>query len=107
MERHEEKRPYSAAGTEHTAYIQLNHCPPAPNKGKRPSAKTGKSSQQHLDADLESYHQAHEPVLPYEEEPPSSAPDVEMNAPVVAGASSNLQDESTMHVDHELDDLYE
>ncbi|KIJ53242.1 hypothetical protein M422DRAFT_242371 [Sphaerobolus stellatus SS14] len=70
-------------------------------------AKTGQSSQQHSDVDLESYHQAHEPMLPYEEEPPSSVPDMEMNAPVVAGANGTLPDESTMNIDHELNDLYD
>ncbi|KIJ51956.1 hypothetical protein M422DRAFT_243528 [Sphaerobolus stellatus SS14] len=122
MQRYEEKRPYSAAGMERAAYMQLHQCPPAPNKGKQPvtgslqsrlsahalqSAKTGESSQQHLDMDLDSYYQAREPVLPYEEEPPSGVHDVEMNAPVVAGANSTLPDESTMNIDHELDDLYE
>ncbi|KIJ41863.1 hypothetical protein M422DRAFT_255191 [Sphaerobolus stellatus SS14] len=61
MERDDEKQLYSAAGMEHTAYMQLHHRTPAPNKGKRPltgslqsrlmahapqPAKTGESSQQ-------------------------------------------------------------
>ncbi|KIJ47321.1 hypothetical protein M422DRAFT_249170 [Sphaerobolus stellatus SS14] len=122
MERHEEKRPCSAAGTECAAYMQLNQCPPAPNKGKRPvtgslqsrlsvhaptPAKTGESSQQWLDADLDSYNQVHELALPYNEGPPSGTPDVEMHVPVVTGTSSTLPNESTMNVDQELDDLYE
>ncbi|KIJ57332.1 hypothetical protein M422DRAFT_238926 [Sphaerobolus stellatus SS14] len=99
----------------------LHQSTPAPNKGKKPLigpiqsrtasharqlAKTRESSQQRLDVDLDVYNQSHDPVLPYDEEPPSSAPDVEMSAPVMTGASSTLQDESAMNLDHELDDLY-
>ncbi|KIJ33404.1 hypothetical protein M422DRAFT_264670 [Sphaerobolus stellatus SS14] len=40
--------------------------------------------QQRLDVDLDSYNQAHEPVLPYDEVPPSSTPDVEMEVPAVS-----------------------
>ncbi|KIJ52107.1 hypothetical protein M422DRAFT_243699 [Sphaerobolus stellatus SS14] len=122
MERDDEKRPYSTAGMEHTAYMQLHQRAPAPNKGKRPltgslqsrltahnpqPAKTGESSQQQLDLELDAYHQSCELALPYEEELPHSAPDVEMSAPVITGASSTLYDESTMNIDHELDDLYD
>ncbi|KIJ40863.1 hypothetical protein M422DRAFT_256024 [Sphaerobolus stellatus SS14] len=70
-------------------------------------AKTGESSQQHLDTDLDSYHQACEPVLPYDEVPPSGTLDVEMDVPAVSGTSGTLPNESTMNVDQELDDLYE
>ncbi|KIJ56281.1 hypothetical protein M422DRAFT_239500 [Sphaerobolus stellatus SS14] len=70
-------------------------------------AKTGESSQQHLDADLDSYHQAQEPVLSYDEVPPSGTPDVEMEVPATAGTSGTLPSESTMNVDQELDDLYQ
>ncbi|KIJ54272.1 hypothetical protein M422DRAFT_241520 [Sphaerobolus stellatus SS14] len=88
---HEEKQPCSGAGSEHAAYMHLNQCLPAPNKGKQPvtgslqsrialhaptPAKTGESSQQWLDVDLDSYNQVREPVLPYEEAPPCSNPDV-------------------------------
>ncbi|KIJ28412.1 hypothetical protein M422DRAFT_270271 [Sphaerobolus stellatus SS14] len=97
MERHEEKRPCSTTGTERAAYMQLNQRSPAPHKG----------SQQQLDTDLDSYHQMHELILPYEEGPPSGVPDVEMHVPAVAGTSGTLPNESTMNVDHELDDLYE
>ncbi|KIJ55687.1 hypothetical protein M422DRAFT_240307 [Sphaerobolus stellatus SS14] len=122
MERHEEKQPCSTTGTEHAAYMQLNQCSPAPNKGKQPVtgslqsclsvhaptlAKTGESSQQRLDADLDSYNQAHEPALPYNEGPPSGTPDMEMHVPVVTGTSGTLPNESTTNVDQELDDLYE
>ncbi|KIJ52126.1 hypothetical protein M422DRAFT_243721 [Sphaerobolus stellatus SS14] len=122
MERDDEKWSYSTAGMEHAAYMQLHHHPPTPNKGKRPMtgslqsqltahalqpAKTGESSQQRLDVDLDVYHQAREPVLPYDEEPPHGVPDVEMSTPVVTGASSTLHDESTMNIDHELHDLYD
>ncbi|KIJ53271.1 hypothetical protein M422DRAFT_242406 [Sphaerobolus stellatus SS14] len=122
MERDDEKRPFSAAGLERAAYMQLHQGVPAPNKGKEPltgpiqsrptahtrqPAKTGESSQQRLDADLDAYNQSHDPVLPYEEEPPRGAPDVEMSAPVSTGASCTLPDESAMNLDHELDDLYE
>ncbi|KIJ51141.1 hypothetical protein M422DRAFT_244325 [Sphaerobolus stellatus SS14] len=70
-------------------------------------AKTGESSQQQLNVDLDLYHQACEPILPYEEGPPSSVPDVEMHVPAVAGTSGTLPNESIMNVDQELDDLYE
>ncbi|KIJ49867.1 hypothetical protein M422DRAFT_246232 [Sphaerobolus stellatus SS14] len=52
----------------------------------RQPAKASESSQLRLDIDLDAYNQACDPVLPYEEEPPSSVPDVEMSAPVVTGA---------------------
>ncbi|KIJ29487.1 hypothetical protein M422DRAFT_269146 [Sphaerobolus stellatus SS14] len=68
--------------------------------------QTGESSQQRLDADLDSYNQVREPVLPYDEAPPSDTPDMEMDVPAVAGTSSTLHNESTMNVDPELDDLY-
>ncbi|KIJ43779.1 hypothetical protein M422DRAFT_253034 [Sphaerobolus stellatus SS14] len=70
-------------------------------------AKTGESSQQHLDADLDSYHQAWEPVLSYDEVLPSGTPDVEMEVPATAGTSGTLPSESTMNVVQELDDLYQ
>ncbi|KIJ47524.1 hypothetical protein M422DRAFT_248959 [Sphaerobolus stellatus SS14] len=70
-------------------------------------AKTGESSQQRLDADLDSYHQVHEPVLPYDEVPPSGTPNVEMDVRTISGTSSTLPNESTMNVDQELDDLYQ
>ncbi|KIJ48014.1 hypothetical protein M422DRAFT_248165 [Sphaerobolus stellatus SS14] len=118
----EEKRPMSAAGVERAAYMLLHQSAPAPNKGKKPltgtsqskpsahtlqPAKLRQSSHQRLDADLEAYHKQCEPVLPYSDEPPSGEPDVEMHAPTAVGAHSTLPDESTMNIDHELDDLYE
>ncbi|KIJ40424.1 hypothetical protein M422DRAFT_256658 [Sphaerobolus stellatus SS14] len=69
-------------------------------------AKTGESSQQCLDTDLDSYNQVHEPVLPYEKAPPSGNPDVEMDVSAVADNSGTLPNESTMYVDPELEDLY-
>ncbi|KIJ42653.1 hypothetical protein M422DRAFT_254096 [Sphaerobolus stellatus SS14] len=122
MERHEEKWPCSAAGAERAAYMHLNQRMPTPNKGKRPMtgslqsrlslhaptpAQTGESSQQQLDMDLESYHQVRDPVLPYDEAPPSGTPDVEMEVPAIAGTSGTLHNESTMIVDPELEDLYQ
>ncbi|KIJ44664.1 hypothetical protein M422DRAFT_251957 [Sphaerobolus stellatus SS14] len=62
-------------------------------------AKTGESNEQQLDTDLDSYHQVREPILPYEEEPPSGVPDVKMHVPVLAGTSGTLPNESTMNVD--------
>ncbi|KIJ37904.1 hypothetical protein M422DRAFT_259520 [Sphaerobolus stellatus SS14] len=121
MIQHEEKRPCSGAGSECATYMHLNQRPPASNKGKGPMtgslqsclsvhmptpAKTGESIQQWLDADLDSYNQVHELVLPYEEAPPSSNPDVEMDVATVAENSGTLPDESTMYVDPELEDLY-
>ncbi|KIJ24344.1 hypothetical protein M422DRAFT_274891 [Sphaerobolus stellatus SS14] len=121
MERHEGKQPCSAAGSERAAYMHLNQRRPAPNKGKRPvtgslqsglsvhaptPVQTGESSQQRLDTDLDSYNQVREPVLPYDEAPPSGTPDVEMEVPAVASTSGTLPNESTMNVDPELDDLY-
>ncbi|KIJ24016.1 hypothetical protein M422DRAFT_275296 [Sphaerobolus stellatus SS14] len=95
MERDEEKQPMSTAGIERAAYMQLHQSAPAPNKGKKPL--TGNKA----------YNKQREPVLPYSGEPPSGEPDVEMSAPTVVGASGTLSDESTMNIDHELNDLYE
>ncbi|KIJ35064.1 hypothetical protein M422DRAFT_262827 [Sphaerobolus stellatus SS14] len=97
---HEEKRSCSSAGSERAAYMHLNQRPPAPNKAKR--LVTG-SLQSHI-----SEHAATpaKTVLPYEEAPPSSNPDVEMDVSAVAENSSTLPDESTMYVDPELEDLY-
>ncbi|KIJ42603.1 hypothetical protein M422DRAFT_254042 [Sphaerobolus stellatus SS14] len=122
MERDEEKRPMSAAAMERAAYMLLHQSAPAPNKGKKPltdynqskpvahasqPAKLRQSSHQQLDADLEAYNNEREPILPYSEEPPSGEPDVEMHGPTSVGAHGTLPDESTMHVDPELEDLYE
>ncbi|KIJ54130.1 hypothetical protein M422DRAFT_241386 [Sphaerobolus stellatus SS14] len=121
MIRHEAKRPCSRAGSERAAYMHLNQRPPAPHKGKQPvtaslqsrlslhaptPVQTGESSRQRLDADLDRYNQVHEPVLPYEEEPPHSEPEVGDTAPLSAGANNTLPDESNMDVDPELDDIY-
>ncbi|KIJ38540.1 hypothetical protein M422DRAFT_258918 [Sphaerobolus stellatus SS14] len=105
MEQDEEKRPMSAAGIERAAYMSLHQSAPASNKGKKPL--TGPSHHQQLDADLEAYNNQCEPILPYSEEPPSGEPDVEMHGPTSVGACSTLPDESTMHVDPEVEDLYE
>ncbi|KIJ30828.1 hypothetical protein M422DRAFT_267535 [Sphaerobolus stellatus SS14] len=121
MIQHEAKRPCSGAGTERAEYMHLNQHPPAPHKGKRPvtgslqsqlsvntptPAKTGESSRQPLDTDLESYNQVCEPVLPYEEAPPSGEPESGNTAPPSAGANSTLPDESTMDIDQIVDDIY-
>ncbi|KIJ37759.1 hypothetical protein M422DRAFT_259592 [Sphaerobolus stellatus SS14] len=91
------------AGMECAACMQLHHHTPAPNKGKRPL--TGSLQSRIMAHAQQPAKAACEPMLPYEEEPPRSAPDVEMSAPVITGASSTLHDESTMNIDHELDDL--
>ncbi|KIJ40250.1 hypothetical protein M422DRAFT_256786 [Sphaerobolus stellatus SS14] len=121
MIQHEAKCPCSKAGSEHAAYMHLNQHPPAPNKDKQPvtgslqsllsvhvptPAKTGESSRQRLDADLESYNQVCDLVLPYDEAPPSGEPETGNTAPPSAGASSTLHEESTMDIDQELDDIY-
>ena len=121
MIRHEEKRPCSRAGSERAAYMHLNQRPPAPYKGKRPvtgslqsrisahaptPVKTGEPSRQRLDADLDDYNQVRDPVLPYEEEPPSGEPAAEDVAPTTAGAHSSLTDENTMDIDHIVEDIY-
>ncbi|KIJ45461.1 hypothetical protein M422DRAFT_250776 [Sphaerobolus stellatus SS14] len=100
----------ASAGASSTLQEEIKSVPPAPNKGKQPvtaslqsclsvhaptPAKTGESSQQCLDADLDSYHQSWELVLPYDE------------VPATSDASSTLPSESTMNVDQELDDLYQ
>ncbi|KIJ42204.1 hypothetical protein M422DRAFT_254594 [Sphaerobolus stellatus SS14] len=104
----EEKKPCSDAG----AGL------PAPNKGKRPMAgslksrtlahaptptKAGESSKQQLDTDLDLSQQVHDVVLPYEEAPPSGEPGIGDNAPISAGASGTLHEESTMDIDQEID----
>ncbi|KIJ51571.1 hypothetical protein M422DRAFT_244734 [Sphaerobolus stellatus SS14] len=121
MERDGEKWPYSAAGSERTAYMQIHQHAPAQNKGKKSLtgsiqskhlahapqlAKAGESSWQRLNTELDAYSQAREPVLPYDEEPLRGVSDVEMSTPVTTGARSTLPDESAMSLDHELDDLY-
>ncbi|KIJ46045.1 hypothetical protein M422DRAFT_250475 [Sphaerobolus stellatus SS14] len=121
MIRDDEKRPLSSAAVEHAAYMALHEQEKAPYKGKKPAtaarqskpsvhaltpAKTGESSQQQLDADLESYGQAREQVLPYEEAPPSSEPDAGEIAPPAGGANSTLYDESTMDIDQIVGDIY-
>ncbi|KIJ54770.1 hypothetical protein M422DRAFT_240855 [Sphaerobolus stellatus SS14] len=93
----------------------------APYKGKKPvtgagqpkssvhtptPAKTGESSQQQLDADLESYGQVHKQVLPYGEAPPSGEPESGETAPLSGGATSTLHDESTMDIDQIVEDIY-
>ncbi|KIJ28298.1 hypothetical protein M422DRAFT_270442 [Sphaerobolus stellatus SS14] len=94
---------------ERATYMALREQEKAPYKGKKPvtanrqskpsvhaptPAKTGESSWQRLDADLESYGQAREQVLPYDE------------APLSGGANSTLYDESTMDIDQIVGDIY-
>ncbi|KIJ34851.1 hypothetical protein M422DRAFT_263035 [Sphaerobolus stellatus SS14] len=113
MIRDDEKRPLSLATVERAAYMALREQEKAPYKGKKPAtanrqskplvhaptqAKTGESSRQRLDADLESYGQACEQVLPYDEAPPSGEPDAGETAPLSGGANSTLYDESTMDI---------
>ncbi|KIJ37167.1 hypothetical protein M422DRAFT_260330 [Sphaerobolus stellatus SS14] len=93
---HEDKQPCSCAGSERAAYMDLALRPPAPHKGNR----------ERLDANLDNYNQVHEPVLPYEEEPPRGEPEVGDVAPPSAGANNTLPDESNMDVDPEMDDIY-
>ncbi|KIJ29162.1 hypothetical protein M422DRAFT_269510 [Sphaerobolus stellatus SS14] len=101
MIRHEEKWPCSCAGSERAAYMHLNHPAHAPTPGE-----TGESSRQWLDADLDNYNQVQEPILPYEEEPPSGEPETGNMVLLSEGANMTLPDESNMDVDPELDDIY-
>ncbi|KIJ51772.1 hypothetical protein M422DRAFT_244120 [Sphaerobolus stellatus SS14] len=103
MIQHEAKWPCSHAGIERAAYMHFNQHPPAPHKGKSPvtgslqslsvhaptPVKTGESSCQRLDADLDNYNQVRDPVLPYEEEPPAVNPN-----------------ENTMDIDQIVGDIY-
>ncbi|KIJ41544.1 hypothetical protein M422DRAFT_255454 [Sphaerobolus stellatus SS14] len=117
----DEKWPLSLAAVECAAYMALREQEKAPYKGKKlatanrqskPSvhaptpAKTGESSRQWLDADLETYGQAREQVLPYDEAPPSGEPDAGEIAPPAGGANSTLYDESTMDIDQIVEDIY-
>ncbi|KIJ48010.1 hypothetical protein M422DRAFT_248158 [Sphaerobolus stellatus SS14] len=103
------------------AYMALCKQEKAPYKGKKPAtanrqskpsvhaltpAKTGECSHQWLDADLESYGQVREQVLPYDEAPPSGEPDAGEIAPPSGGANSTLYDESTMDIDQIVGDIY-
>ncbi|KIJ46162.1 hypothetical protein M422DRAFT_250198 [Sphaerobolus stellatus SS14] len=121
MIRDDEKWPLSAAAVERAAYMALRKQEKAPYKGKKPAtanrqlkpsvhaltpAKTGESSRQWLDMDLESYGQAREQVLPYDEAPPSGEPEAGETAPPSGGANSTLYDESTMDIDQIVDDIY-
>ncbi|KIJ23324.1 hypothetical protein M422DRAFT_276122 [Sphaerobolus stellatus SS14] len=105
MIRDDEKWPFSSAAIERAAYMALREQEKAPYKGKKPAtanrqskpsvhaptpAKTGESSRQQLDVDLESYGQAREQVLPYDEAPPSGEPDAGEIAPPAEGANSTL-----------------
>ncbi|KIJ42718.1 hypothetical protein M422DRAFT_254167 [Sphaerobolus stellatus SS14] len=101
MERDNEKWPCSATGSEHAAYMQIHQCAPAPNKGKKPM--TG-SLQSRIAAHAQ---QLARTALPYDEVPPSRVPDVEMNALVMTGVRSTFHDESAIHLDTELDDIYD
>ncbi|KIJ36143.1 hypothetical protein M422DRAFT_261470 [Sphaerobolus stellatus SS14] len=104
MIHHEEKHPCSGTGSEHAAYMHFNQCLPAPNKGKQPV--TG-SLPSHLSVHVHTpANTVHELVLPYEEAPPSSNLDVEMDVATGVEDSVTPPDESTMYVDPELEDLY-
>ncbi|KIJ47045.1 hypothetical protein M422DRAFT_249355 [Sphaerobolus stellatus SS14] len=109
MMRDDERRPLSATAIECAAHMALRSKGNAQNKGKKSVAgnsqswtlvhaltpdKTGESSRQQLDANLESYGQAREQVLPYDEAPPSG------------GANSTLYEESTMDIDQIVEDIY-
>ncbi|KIJ46988.1 hypothetical protein M422DRAFT_249271 [Sphaerobolus stellatus SS14] len=121
MIRDDEKCPLSSAAVECAAYMALQNQANAQYKGKKPvtgtgqsqplvhaptPARTGESSRQQLDTELESYNQVREPVLPYEEAPPSSEPKSGTMAPPAAGAHSTLPDENTMDIDQIVDDIY-
>ncbi|KIJ28596.1 hypothetical protein M422DRAFT_270099 [Sphaerobolus stellatus SS14] len=114
MIRHEAKQPCSRAGSERAAYMHLNKRPPALHKGKRPvtaslqsrlsvhaptPVQTGESSRQRLDEDLDTYNQVRDPVLPYEEEPPSGEPEAGDVASTMSDVNSILPDENTMDID--------
>ncbi|KIJ41236.1 hypothetical protein M422DRAFT_255740 [Sphaerobolus stellatus SS14] len=68
--------------------------------------KTGESSWQQLDAELETYGQVHKQVLPYDEAPPSGEPKSGETVPPSGGATSTLHDESTMDIDQIMEDIY-
>ncbi|KIJ45465.1 hypothetical protein M422DRAFT_250783 [Sphaerobolus stellatus SS14] len=117
----DEKWPFSSAAVERAAYMALREQEKAPYKGKKPAtanrqpkpsvhaptpAKTGESSRQRLDADLENYSQVREQVLPYDEAPPSGEPAAGDIAPQAGGANSTLYDESTMDIDQIVEDIY-
>ncbi|KIJ33925.1 hypothetical protein M422DRAFT_264063 [Sphaerobolus stellatus SS14] len=121
MIRDDEKRPVSSVAVECATYMALREQEKAPYKGKKPAtanrqskpsvhaptpAKTDESSRQQLDADLETYGQACEQVLPYDEAPPSEEPAAGEIAPPAGGASSTLYDESTMDIDQIVEDIY-
>ncbi|KIJ43453.1 hypothetical protein M422DRAFT_253336 [Sphaerobolus stellatus SS14] len=121
MIRDDEKRPFSSATVERAAYMALCEQEKAPYKGKKPvtanrqskpsvhaltPAKTGESSQQRLDADLETYGQAREQVLPYDEAPPSGEPATGEISPQAGGANNTLYDESTMDINQIVEDIY-
>ncbi|KIJ53775.1 hypothetical protein M422DRAFT_242027 [Sphaerobolus stellatus SS14] len=119
--RDDAKHPFSGAAVERTSYMALRNQEHSPYKGKslvtgtsqsKPSvhaptpAKTGESSRQRLDADLESYCQVREQVLPYDEAPPSGEPEAGETAPPSGGATGTLYDESTMDIDQIVEDIY-
>ncbi|KIJ24395.1 hypothetical protein M422DRAFT_254723 [Sphaerobolus stellatus SS14] len=121
MIRDDAKCSLSAAVVERAAYMALQNQAHTPYKGKNPvtvnsqskasvhaptPARTGESSWQRLDAELESYSQVRKPVLPDEEAPPSGEPESGYTAPPSAGANSTLQDESTMDIDQIVEDIY-
>ncbi|KIJ49011.1 hypothetical protein M422DRAFT_246787 [Sphaerobolus stellatus SS14] len=100
----DEKWPLSAAAVERAAYMALHEQEKAPYKGKKPA--TANRHWQRLDVDLESYGQAREQVLPYDEASPSGEPEAGETAPPSGGANSTLYDESTMDIGQIVDDIY-
>ncbi|KIJ33254.1 hypothetical protein M422DRAFT_264800 [Sphaerobolus stellatus SS14] len=103
MIRHEAKWPFSRAGRQATcdcipAVMAISAC--------ADTSETGESSCQQLDEDLDNYNQVRDPVLPYEEEPPSSEPEAGDVASTMADVNSILPDENTMDIDQIMSNIY-
>ncbi|KIJ56102.1 hypothetical protein M422DRAFT_239306 [Sphaerobolus stellatus SS14] len=111
MIRDDEKQPLSLAAVECATYMALQNQEKASYKGKRP-ATASRQSKPSVHAptpaktDLESYDQACEQVLPFDEAPPSDEPESGETAPLSGGATSALHDESTMDINQIMDDIY-
>ncbi|KIJ23415.1 hypothetical protein M422DRAFT_276009 [Sphaerobolus stellatus SS14] len=94
----DEKRPLSAAALERAAYMALR-------EQEKPCSRA-KSLHQRLDADLDTYGQVRDPVLPYDEAPPSGEPATREMEPPSEEATGTLYDESTMDIDKIVEDIY-
>ncbi|KIJ49764.1 hypothetical protein M422DRAFT_246123 [Sphaerobolus stellatus SS14] len=84
--------------------MHLNQRPLAPHKGKRPvTASLQSQLSVHAPTPVQTVR---DPVLPYEEEPPSGEPEAGDVASTMSDVNSILPDENTMDIDQIVSDIY-